>query len=521
MGKTKSNIISPSILFLIFAILIGGYIRLAQAIPSPFPLNDGGLFYTMTQDLIANNWRIPAYTTYNHLNIPFAYPPLGFYLAGFISQSIGWELLDIFRILPAVFSLLTIPAFYIFATNFVKDDWELGIATLIFALVPPSFTWLIMGGGVTRALASFLSLLTLSRIYHLYIKRSKGNILITAILASLTILSHPETALHTAIGALILFLFFGRNKIAFLKSIIVLTLILIITSPWWVTVISNHGFSPFVAAGQTGWYTSDSIINLLTFDISYENGLQTIGVFSFVGIFWNLSKKRYIFPIWFILLYVCDPRNAPQDLTPLMAILSSTVLFEVFRVFSKHRPREESVIKPPLDHPIVKFFFAILVCQWIFSSMATTSYVGYKTVLTQDDHDAFEWVKNNTVANSSFFILSGNSPLMDPISEWFPALTNRRSVNTIQGHEWLKDENFGKNLESSSKAQDCFSQTPDCILNWASNNQEQVNYIFLRKVPQQCGDDQFYSSGLYKLLKEHSMFKEVYTTNEISIFQID
>lgn len=522
MQKSFSNFrIKPSILFLILAMLIGGYIRLAAVLKSAYPINDGGLFYTMTRDLAANNWKIPAFTSYNHLDIPFAYPPLGFYLTGLLSQLAGWELLDIIRILPAVISLLTIPAFFIFATNFLKDEYKLGFATLIFALVPPSFTWLIMGGGITRSLAFFLSILTLSCIYHLYTTRRNRNIFLTAILASLTILSHPETALHTAIGALILFLFLERNKTGFRKSIMVLALILVITSPWWVTVIIYHGFSPFLAAGQTGWYSYDSIIDLLTFDLSYENGLQTIGVLSLIGIFWNLSKKRFILPIWFFLLYLCDPRNAPQDLAPLMAILSSTVLIEILSVLSKHRSKEESFMKTPLDHPISKVFLAVLICQWVISSMATMIYVGNQTILTQEENQAVEWVKNNTVPNSHFIILSGKSSLMDPVSEWFPALTDRKSVNTVQGREWLDDNNFGRLLESSDEAQDCINQTPECIFNWASKNQEQINYIFLSKVPQQCDNDQIYASGLYQLLQNNSMFKEVYTTKEISIFQID
>ena len=178
-------------------------------------------------------------------------------------------------------------------------------------------------------------------------------------------------------------------------------------------------------------------------------------------------------------------------------------------------------MKTPLDHPISKVFLAVLICQWVISSMVTMIYVGNQTILTQEENQAVEWVKNNTVPNSHFIILSGKSSLMDPVSEWFPALTDRKSVNTVQGREWLDDNNFGRLLESSDEAQDCINQTPECIFNWASKNQEQINYIFLSKVPQQCDNDQIYASGLYQLLQNNSMFKEVYTTKEISIFQID
>jgi hypothetical protein len=48
--------------------IIGGYIRLVAVLKSTFPINDGGLFYIMTRDLAANNWQIPAYTSYMDKN---------------------------------------------------------------------------------------------------------------------------------------------------------------------------------------------------------------------------------------------------------------------------------------------------------------------------------------------------------------------------------------------------------------------------------------------------------------------
>ena len=79
----RLNDMDPSILFLAVAILIGGTIRLYGVLQSNFPINDGGLFYTMIKDLMANGYRLPVTTSYNHLNLPFAYPPLFLYLTGF------------------------------------------------------------------------------------------------------------------------------------------------------------------------------------------------------------------------------------------------------------------------------------------------------------------------------------------------------------------------------------------------------------------------------------------------------
>jgi hypothetical protein len=101
----RLNDMDPSILFLAVAILIGGTLRLYGVLRSSFPINDGGLFYTMIRDLMANGYHLPVTTSYNHLDLPFAYPPLFLYLTGFLADLTHWGLLNIIRILPAVLFL--------------------------------------------------------------------------------------------------------------------------------------------------------------------------------------------------------------------------------------------------------------------------------------------------------------------------------------------------------------------------------------------------------------------------------
>ena len=75
MHNKPVSSIHPAHVFLFLAILFGGFIRLNPVLTSSFPLNDGGLFYTMVQDLQENGYRIPETTRYNQLNLPYAYPP--------------------------------------------------------------------------------------------------------------------------------------------------------------------------------------------------------------------------------------------------------------------------------------------------------------------------------------------------------------------------------------------------------------------------------------------------------------
>src|SRR5512143_1715660 len=74
---------------LLLAVCLGVFARVAPVLMAKFPINDGGMFYTMVQDLIANHFRLPAYTTYNLSSIPYLYPPLGFYLIAVLHTITG------------------------------------------------------------------------------------------------------------------------------------------------------------------------------------------------------------------------------------------------------------------------------------------------------------------------------------------------------------------------------------------------------------------------------------------------
>ncbi|MBC7251439.1 MAG: hypothetical protein H5T62_14295 [Anaerolineae bacterium] len=138
-------------LFLLaWAILFGALVRFAPALDSPFPINDGGLFYAMMGDLIAADYNFPLYTTYNAAHIPFAYPPLPFYLTALLSQWLGIPLLSLIRWLPPLVTTLTIPAFYLLARAILKSRLQASLASVAFAMLPRAFDLFIVGGGLTR-----------------------------------------------------------------------------------------------------------------------------------------------------------------------------------------------------------------------------------------------------------------------------------------------------------------------------------------------------------------------------------
>jgi hypothetical protein len=131
------------------AVALGFLVRAFHVFSAGFPLNDGGLFYAMTEDLRQNAYRLPEFTSYNQESIPFAYPPLGFYATGLIADSTPLSLADVFRYLPFLATCLTIPAFLL--SRQITSRAAVVASVFAFALVPRSFIWMLMGGGITPA----------------------------------------------------------------------------------------------------------------------------------------------------------------------------------------------------------------------------------------------------------------------------------------------------------------------------------------------------------------------------------
>src|SRR3990172_9530998 len=84
-------------IFLLLAILLGGIVRFMPVFMAGFPVNDGGMFYVMVEELKANHFLLPAFTNYNLAGIPYAYSPFGFYATALISSLFRIPALDLIR----------------------------------------------------------------------------------------------------------------------------------------------------------------------------------------------------------------------------------------------------------------------------------------------------------------------------------------------------------------------------------------------------------------------------------------
>jgi len=518
-------------LIFVLALLLGTFMRFSPTLLAGFPINDGGMFAVMVDDLKTSHYLLPAFTTYNHLNIPYAYPPLGFYLGRLAADLFGWSAVEVVRWLPAFFASLSIPAFYLLALRLLKNKYYAAVSTLFFALMPRALSWFVMGGGLTRSPGQFFMLLTLAIVIRLYEENRRSDVILAGVFGGLAVLSHPEAAIHTFVSAIFLWLMLSRKRVAFLNSIAVGFIVLIVTAPWWGTVLSHHGMGPLLSGAETGQKVA-AVFHLLFFVFTEEPYATVIAVLGLIGIASRLLRRDYLLPLWMAIPFFVEGRSAAGPAAIPLAMLAAIGLVDVVLAAMQARAGKDrvasegssqnDVAQPEQVAPIERNIFIYLLAYLLFSAYQFGSGISGAT-LYPPDREAMSWVRENIPGDARFLVLTGTTSVScDSVLEWFPALTGRQSIYTVQGTEWTQGENFNGYVVSTYPVQKCLSSGDVSCLD-AAIDRARYDYIYISKLLRvnNCGlvDPPRTFPLFIESLNAAQGFDAIYETDDVVVFE--
>jgi len=502
MSKTSVTPREVAFFFLLLAALSGAGARLYPILVNSFPLVDGGMFYAMMQDLRAAHFALPIFTTYNQAQIPFAYPPLGFYLGAALSAWTGLSALDVLRWLPVTVSLLNLPLYHFFAKAVFTSPPKAALATFLFALTPASYWWNIVGGGLTRALGAFFFTLVLLAAHRALQTRSRAWTLAAMFSLAGVVLSHPAWALQALAAFTVLFLFYGQDKQGAALFGAVLLGAAFLSAPWWATVIARHGADIFLLAAGGGF--SRWRFWTVFFTLAFTDEIvPVLAVFGILGFFIHLARRDFFLPAWILLALLVEPRGGMPASVFAFSLLAATTLADgVAAAFSESRNWQAT-----LSAFSGKAFFGFLVLLLSYHAFEVSHSVSIQ-VLNEDQRTAMEWMRANTQPAESFLLFDFEpNPLHSPFTEWFPALTQRRSVATIQGAEWLRgDANYVSIYDSIFQIHACVYRDVECVY---ALQDSLPRYDYIVTVP----------SPLANSLQASADFVPIYRSHDVIIFK--
>src|SRR5258706_5566412 len=456
------------------AFFLGIIVRFAPTLIAGFRLNDAGIFLNMIRDLSTSHYLLPQITSYNFAGIPYAYPPFGFYVARMLAD-IGFGEISILRFLPPLMSSIAIYGIYLFSTALLQSR-ERGVLTaLIYALTPRAYTWLVMGGGLTRAFGFCFLVFTGWAVYSLFQKGTYKWLSLSILFSTLTVLSHPEATIHAVSLCILLWLFYGRTRQSAFHAVLIAFGTLIFSAPWWGTVLMYHGLDPFLSVINTGMHGASLYPRFWSAIYPKDSLLPILSILFLLAIIWGVFKKNYFLLLWVILPFIAGPRSALNVVVFPLSILSANVFWDMAAY----------ALKQSGDVDFIKIAnFNRLIFILVLYLFAESYLFGYRLVnnsLTMPDRDAMGWVRENIPTESRFVLLTGNpAPELDAFQEWFPTLAERQSITTFQGTEWTLGPHFFPRFRELKNLQACMSA--NCLQVWITNNNVPFDYILIRKV---------------------------------------
>lgn len=496
------------------AVMLGVAVRAAHVLSAGFPLNDGALFFAMTRDIQRAHYALPAFTSYNAAHIPFGYSPLGFYVAALLDAVTPVPLIDLFRWLPLALTSLSVVAFALLASDMLRSRRAVVAAVFAFALTPRSFLWLIMGGGLTRALGFLFAILALRELHRLYTRQRWRYAISATVFAALTALSHLGTVPFLAFSAMLFLIASPRRRFALLGSVVVAAGTLLLTAAWWSHVLILHGFAPFRAAfGTSGLILSVELIRRIVGALNHfglgtgEPLLSLIGMLAVIGGLASLRRGRRLLPVWWVTTVLLDQRAGSTYATIPLAMLAGIAVVEVILPLLTRggRPADAAELRdepdgawpsmarrrqspPPTLHgrglpmAVLGGFLAFATCSALLRHPNIEGELPDLGSLSRAERGAMYWVARGTPARSRFLVIAETSWEIDRTGEWFPVLAERVSVATVQGTEWLPNRTFRRKEREYNAVQGCGGWLSSCLDDWSRATGNGFTHVYVPRI---------------------------------------
>ena len=296
------------------------------------------------------------------------------------------------------------------------------------------------------------------------------------------VLSHPQTALHAALGGALIFIFYGINKRGIIFALLTALGVALLTAPWAATVFTRYGLQPFISAGQTSQRTLESYLGILKFDGLGDYLFIPTLLLVLIGMWVMFTRREFFLITWAALAYLVDPRGGEGIALLSLSMLAGVGLLKLSAWISRSDGEQAEVAAlGESKGQIMNRASQILIFSVAFYLILVASIFDFQLVntsLKSADLEMIEWVSANVADKKTFLLATGREfSMSDPMQEWFPALTKQYSVTTMQGLEWSLSEKFFIWYDQLIAFQHCADIS--CVSEWSTRNDVDYDYLIV------------------------------------------
>lgn len=508
---------SDTVVWLVPPLLAGVLVELAYLLTHPYPAFGAGLYIRMAEQVSQHGYRMPVMIQGYAEPIPFAYPPLMYYVTAVIQDLTGAGPVAISRLLPGVVSIVYLVPFFLFAREVFGSPRAAGVATFILAVSPPVLQWHISAGGIVRAPAALFLITGLYTGLKLFTTHRRSWLAASVVLFSLTVLTHPVYSAFFGLSYLWLYTCFDRTSRGLAEGAVVAGGAVVISAPWWARVLSIHGIEVLTgAAGTHGGIGQRLPAVVLSFapapirQLSPElmTGFQSTEIFALrpwmIDLFsvgtllllawfalfmsasvslavtndFRSSRRKMFLTGWLGLTLLVLPQ--PRFLFLIGALIIPAVFYESLNPLATWLRRTDHVdfsLSPRRLEVImlVVVVFAGLTTGMLYAGGQLDSHAGSSSLpqfIDAEDEEAMQWASENTHESAEFAVMGDSA-------EWFPLMSDRSIATGPWGIEWLGGERYDEELERFGVLSTC--NTEQCVSEVLLEMEETPDYLYLPK----------------------------------------
>lgn len=231
-------------------ILLGALLRLIHLtfVGLNMPFRYGGLFMEFSEQIALSGGSLPnTIPFYTDGGIPFAYPPLAFYIEAALLHFFSLPEFLVVNLLPPVLAVLALISFYPLVREVGLSSRAQLAALVAYAVMPAAFQNQIEGAGLAEALGSVVVIWLAISLLRTFKKGSLSDYAISGFLWAICVASSPGSAYASLLMILIFvaaLIARDRKQFSLRTSgylIAMGAVALVVSSPYWLTAINQHG----------------------------------------------------------------------------------------------------------------------------------------------------------------------------------------------------------------------------------------------------------------------------------------
>ena len=522
---------------LLVALCASVAVQVAYLHSHEFPALLGGLFLEMASTVAESGTLPTTIQGFTTEGVPFAYPPLGFYVMA-VFLKLGVDGVALLRFGSPVV-LLGIVALLYHLTVVLTDSPETGCLAGIIAGTHVTLNVFLVGAsGFVRGLGFLFMLVSLLGAYQYFANDGGRRALVTAVVGwGLVVLTHPVHAAAAGAGVAAAWLVWDRSPRGLAAGAAVAVGGLVIASPWWLTVVSNHGPGIFFNGAGSHGSVNNSLADLGALVGWFLDGgyvLNWPAAFALLGTVVAVARGNWEQPVWLAVpvVLLVPPHGrlgllfiAPLGATGLAVAYTLLTRLDLDRLDLPARPVAfPARVTGRLDLPdlsaqqvVALAFVVVLVGPFVGQNMVAATGTSPNSPLPvyadSADRTAMEWIENETDTDARVAVVGG-------ASEWFPYLANRTSVIVKYGTEWSGGGTFDRHESAQNGLVDCWNASCVSATLAEYGFASEVDYVYVPRgwfVSGRSGET--ISPALHHSLSASHRFAPVYRNSGVGVYE--